>query len=80
MIINYKTCPGCGRKLPDQNLEASDQYNALGECEKLYHELSAYLIMNPDITFRLYVGTVLMCLSVRRKNRPLASPTLGTPQ
>jgi Family of unknown function (DUF5946) len=52
MVVNYKTCPGCGVKLPDQNLEASDQYNSLGECEKLYHELSAYLIMNPDITFR----------------------------
>lgn len=52
MVINYITCPGCGRKLPDQNLAASAQYNASGECEKLYHELSAYLIMNPDITFR----------------------------
>jgi hypothetical protein len=52
MIINYKACPGCGRKFPNQSLEASDQYNASGECEKLYHELSAYLMMNPDITFR----------------------------
>jgi hypothetical protein len=52
MEINYKTCPGCGRKFPDQGMEESDQYNALGECEKLYHELSAYLIMNADVTFR----------------------------
>lgn len=51
MEINYKTCPGCGRKFPDQNWEDSDQYNATGECVKLYHDLSAYLIMNPDITF-----------------------------
>lgn len=52
MVVNYKTCPGCGKKLHDQNLEVSDKYNASGECEKLYHELSAYLLMNPDITFR----------------------------
>lgn len=51
MENNYKTCPGCGGKFPNQNLEDSDQYNALGECEKLYHELSAYFIMNPDISF-----------------------------
>jgi hypothetical protein len=53
MVVNYKTCPGCGRKPPNKNLEASDQYNASGECEKLYHELSAYLIMNPDITLHI---------------------------
>jgi hypothetical protein len=38
--------------LPNQNLEFSDQYNASGECILLYHELSAYFIMSPDVTFR----------------------------
>ncbi|MED1876957.1 DUF5946 family protein [Brevibacillus borstelensis] len=44
--------PGCGVNLPDQNLDPSDRYNASGECRSLYNELSAYFMMNPDITFK----------------------------
>ncbi|WP_211171022.1 DUF5946 family protein [Bacillus sp. DNRA2] len=51
MEIHYKTCPGCQGKFPDQNWEESDHYNALGECEKAYHDLSAYLIELLDMEF-----------------------------
>ena len=27
MENNYKTCPGCGGKFPNQNLEDSDHYH-----------------------------------------------------
>lgn len=46
-----KTCSGCGAKFPDKNLGESDNYKGSGECVEMYHELSAYLIMNPDINF-----------------------------
>jgi hypothetical protein len=51
--MNFITCPGCGSKLRDQCLGMSASYNASGECEALYHELSGYLIMNPDVNFRM---------------------------
>jgi len=47
-----KKCPGCGIELPDRQLEASVRPNASGECLQTYHELSAYLMMHPDLTFR----------------------------
>lgn len=50
-MVTFKTCRGCGTILPDNNLEDSDNYNASGECVQMYHELSAYLMMNPDVTF-----------------------------
>lgn len=50
-MITYKTCEGCGIKLPNENQEESDSYNASGECSQKYHELSAYFMMNPDRTF-----------------------------
>jgi hypothetical protein len=50
-MVNYRTCPGCGVNLPDQNLEASDRFNASGECWQLHNELTAYFMLNPDITF-----------------------------
>jgi hypothetical protein len=51
MAMNVK-CPGCGLDLPDINLENSDRYNASGECWQLNNELTAFFMMNPDLTFR----------------------------
>jgi|BenlonsequeITSRD_1030534.scaffolds.fasta_scaffold00722_14 hypothetical protein len=51
-MSQYKTCPGCGLRLPDRHLDAAERYRASGECRELYHELSAWLMMNQDLGFR----------------------------
>lgn len=44
-------CPGCGLKLPNQNLDPDGRYNASGECFALYGELTAYNMMRANLTF-----------------------------
>lgn len=45
-------CPGCGLNLPAQGrLQASTRYRASGECEGLYHALTAYNMERQEPTF-----------------------------
>lgn len=44
-------CPGCGVRLPTQNLPLNDRYNATGECWQLYGELTAQTLAKGDLTF-----------------------------
>ena len=48
---NQKECPGCGLKLPDQNLPHNDRFNASGECWKIYEELLSYTLSRNDRDF-----------------------------
>ena len=44
-------CPGCAAALPDNNKGASENYNASGECEALFYELSGYTLSINDPGF-----------------------------
>ncbi|MEJ7672821.1 MAG: DUF5946 family protein [Chitinophagaceae bacterium] len=48
---NIVICSGCGLKLPKQNIAASERYNASGECENLFNQLSGYTLSQNDIEF-----------------------------
>ena len=38
-------CPGCGLRLPDQNLDQAERFNASGECLKMYFELACWTLV-----------------------------------
>jgi hypothetical protein len=44
-------CPGCNASLPGKNLPASENYNAAGECEELFNELSGFTLSLNDSEF-----------------------------
>ncbi|MGG4040407.1 DUF5946 family protein [Bacillus smithii] len=44
-------CPGCGLRLPDQQIERPHRYNATGECYQKYNELSFYTMSQQDLHF-----------------------------
>jgi hypothetical protein len=51
MDKDYARCPGCGLLLPGENLEPDSQYNASGECRKLFDELAFYTLSLHDSFF-----------------------------
>jgi hypothetical protein len=48
---NIIICNGCGLKLPKINVAASENYNASGECENLFNQLSGYTLSQNNIEF-----------------------------
>ncbi|NLR81385.1 DUF5946 family protein [Chitinophaga eiseniae] len=50
-------CPGCLLQLADAQLAPSDRYNASGECEDLFNELSirTFAMKHPDFRHQLAV-------------------------
>lgn len=44
-------CPGCGLRLPDQNLDQAERFNASGECLKMYFELACWTLVQQDVRF-----------------------------
>lgn len=44
-------CSGCALVLPDQHRPHPARFNASGECEQLYHELSFYTLAHPSTDF-----------------------------
>lgn len=51
MSVQDITCPGCGQKHIQQNLQAPPGYDASGECYQEYTELSYYTLNKQDIHF-----------------------------
>ena len=47
----YRTCPGCGVRLPASAAQSDGRYNASAECRQLCHELSAYTLTRGDSAF-----------------------------
>jgi hypothetical protein len=47
----FIVCPGCGLRLPDQDLDPADRFNASGECLKLYFELTYWTLTQQDGRF-----------------------------
>ena len=50
-VGNKITCPGCGVVLPDKKLLLSESYNASGECNELFNELSGYTLSQYNAEF-----------------------------
>lgn len=42
--LHWRTCPGCGLRLPVSTAPADERYNASAECWQRYGELSAYTL------------------------------------
>lgn len=42
--LHYRTCPGCGLRVPVSAACADERYNASAECWQAYGELSAYTL------------------------------------
>lgn len=51
MSVNIIICPGCGVKLQSKNLPPSEFYNASGECNELFNELSGYTLSMGNTNF-----------------------------
>jgi hypothetical protein len=49
--LAYRTCPGCGVRLPVSEAYPDARYNASAECLQLYGELSAYTLTWGDTDF-----------------------------
>jgi Family of unknown function (DUF5946) len=49
--LEYRTCPGCGVRLPVSEAHADGRYNASAECRQLYGELAAYTLTRGDPAF-----------------------------
>ena len=45
------SCPGCGLELPARDMPPGARYLASGECEELYHQLTAYDLEHQDPSF-----------------------------
>ncbi|MGI8583340.1 MAG: DUF5946 family protein [Chitinophagaceae bacterium] len=50
-VGNIVICSGCGLKLPNKNLLLSKGYNASGECNELFNQLSGYTLSLNNINF-----------------------------
>ncbi|MEC5146370.1 DUF5946 family protein [Chitinophaga sp. 212800010-3] len=57
MSDNKIICPGCKLHLPEQQLAPSERYNASGECQELFNELSGrtFSFRDPDFHHQLAV-------------------------
>ena len=49
--VNIIVCSGCSLKLPNKNLGPSHSYNASGECNELFNELSGYTLSQVKTNF-----------------------------
>lgn len=48
---NIIVCSGCGVRLPNKNFGGSDGFNASGECNELFNELSGFTLMHNTSEF-----------------------------
>ena len=47
----FIACRGCGLRLPDQNIDQAERFNASGECLKMYFELACWTLVQQDVRF-----------------------------
>lgn len=47
----FIVCPGCGIRLPKEDLDPADRFNASGECLKTYFELTYWTLAQRDGRF-----------------------------
>lgn len=70
----YRTCPGCGVRLPVSDAQPDGRYNASAECWQLYGELSAYTLARGYAPFIHQLAVDAYCAQHSGDNvRPIAT-------